>query len=195
MSIRKAIIGLGILIFLVTAGTSDAMMMEGSLPLAGFSVTQNRANLALSTRITSSLTLVTGPGMGDYAPIPLFTNFGPHILDLSSIPNLIANFSLNNAVFGNFVATSAQIMDRTTNFLDISFMGIFTPGTGFAGFDPTETTLRISINQSAASLSEAITLNSVGDPLNPVPEPGTWALLVTGIAGLFGYSWRRRQRG
>jgi hypothetical protein len=27
-----------------------------------------------------------------------------------------------------------------------------------------------------------------------IPEPGTWLLLTTGLAGLLGYDWRRRQR-
>jgi hypothetical protein len=26
----------------------------------------------------------------------------------------------------------------------------------------------------------------------PVPEPGTWLLMVTGLVGLLGYGWRRR---
>lgn len=30
--------------------------------------------------------------------------------------------------------------------------------------------------------------------LNPVPEPGTWFLMSTGLVGLLGYGWRRRQR-
>jgi hypothetical protein len=33
-----------------------------------------------------------------------------------------------------------------------------------------------------------------GDPLVATPEPGTLALLATGLAGLLAYAWRRRSR-
>ncbi|MBM3223083.1 MAG: PEP-CTERM sorting domain-containing protein [Candidatus Tectomicrobia bacterium] len=79
----------------------------------------------------------------------------------------------------------------------IAYEGIFTPGPLLAGFDPSPSSLRISINQSDASLSQAITLNSPPLPPPPVtvvPEPGTWVLMLTGALGLLGYRWRRQHQ-
>lgn len=197
---RKLAIALSIVAVVATGGISHAVPIVGSLPLAGLNVTQNGANLAVSTLITAADSMVSGPGMGDYSPIaPIGTSFGAHTLDLSDLVALVANFSISNANFGSFTATSAQILTRSAEFLDIFFLGDFTPGPALLAANPaldpsSATSLRISINQSGQSLSEAITLNS--PPFTPpggqVPEPGTWVLLTTGILGLLSYGWRRR---
>jgi hypothetical protein len=183
-SLRKLATVAGAVAVLAISSPSYALpQLDGSLPLSGIIVTQNSANLAVSTLVSAADTLVLGPGLGDYAPVALFTSFGPHALDLSSLPALAAGFSLSNATYGSFASTSAVIVQRTSNFLDVFILGVFTPAGGgpLAGFDPTPTSLRISVNQSGESLSEAITLNS---PPVRVPEPASLALLGSGLAGL-----------
>jgi hypothetical protein len=124
-------------------------------------------------------------GSGSYAFIAVLTNFGAATLDL----NNLAGFSFTSAVWGSFAATANpanQIVQRTANFLDVFIIGTFTPGSnaGWAGFDPTNSSLRFSINQSGSSISEAITLNSPALPPPGVPEPATMALMGAGLVGL-----------
>ena len=161
------------------ASTGHALpLMDGSLSLAGVAVTQNGANLAVSTLVTAADTIVVGPGVGDYAPVALFSSFGPHALDLSNLVALAAAFSLSNPTYGSYAASSAVIVQQLPDFLDIYIVGTFTPAIGgpLDVFDPTPTALRISVNQSGKSEAEAVTLNSV-------PEPVALTLLGIGLTG------------
>lgn len=177
-SLRRLVAGT--VMVLAASTVAQAVPLNGSLPLAGFAVNQDGPNLAVSTLITADLTVVSGAGLGDYAPVPVGTSFGSHTIDLSDI---VGAFSLSNPTVGAFVATSASILAQNANFLSILITGIFTPAAGgvLDGFDPSETTLRISLNQSGDSLSEAITLNSVP---SDVPEPASMALMLAGLAGI-----------
>lgn len=191
-AVRKMLTVLGAATMLTAGSSSYALpQLDGSLALAGFGVSQNGANLAVSTTITVLNTLTTDPGFGDYSPVPFMTSFNGHVLDLSSLANLVAGFQLTNPTYGKFVPTAASILSRSANFLDIFFLGDFTPESGLAGFELSPTSLRISLNQSGLSISEAITLNS--PPIRiTVPEPGTLFLLMTGGFGLLGFGLRRK---
>jgi hypothetical protein len=190
ISLRKLATVVGALALLATP--SHALpVIDGSMSLAGVGVTQNGANLAVSTLVHAADTLVSGPGLGDYSPVILLSSFGPHTLDLSSLPALAASFSISNASYGSFAAASALIIQRTTNFLDVFLLGTFTPGPGIPGAIASPTSLRISVNQSGASLSEAITLNS---PPARVPEPATLTLFGSGLVAL-AFVVRRKQNG
>ncbi|MBM3225909.1 MAG: PEP-CTERM sorting domain-containing protein [Candidatus Tectomicrobia bacterium] len=161
------------------------------MPLIGLGTAQNGTDLAVSTIITTTDTLTSGAGVGDYSPIPPLASFGPATLDLTDL----AAFALSNVGFGSFDAGAGSfVVSQSPNFLDVFLLGVFTPGPGLAaGLDPTPTSLRISLNQSGASISMAITLNTPpAPPNNQVPEPGTWVLMSIGTLGLLGYGWRRR---
>jgi hypothetical protein len=179
-------------LLLLATGVIQAIPINGSLPLNGGGLTQNSTDLSLSTLITSTSLMNLSVGSGSYAFIPVGTNFGGAALDL----NNLASFSFSSPVWGSFAATnnpSNQIVQRTANFLDVFIIGTFSPGTnaGWAGFDPTNSSLRFSINQSGSSISEAITLNSPALPPPGVPEPATMALMGAGLIGL-GLFGRRR---
>jgi hypothetical protein len=176
--------------FLMAAGAAHANPIIGSLPLNGGGLTQNGSDLSVSTMIMSGLLTTLSLGAGDYAFIPIGTNFGPATLNYTSSTTL-SSFSFTSAVWGSFVASanpSNEIIDKTAGFLDVFITGTFTPGSnaGWAGKDPTPASVRFSVNQSGSSLSEAITLSS--PPAVPqqlaVPEPATMALIGTALIGL-----------
>lgn len=177
-------VALAVALILLASSSHALPLMQGSLSLSGISVSQNGANLAVSTLVTAGDTIVTGPGLGDYAPVALFSSFGPHVLDLSSMAALASSFSLSNAIYGSYTATSAVIIQRTPAFLDLFLTGWFSPVGLLAGFDPTPTGLRVSVNQSGRSDATALTLNSV-------PEPMALALFGIGLTGVV--MVRRRQ--
>src|SRR3974377_268978 len=116
---------------LMGASVGQASLIVGSLPLNGGTGAQNGANLSVSTMITAVMTLNLSLGSGDYAFIPVGTNFGSTTLNYTSHATPGA-FSCSNAVFGSCAATndpSNQIITKTANFLDVFIVGIFTPGT------------------------------------------------------------------
>jgi hypothetical protein len=164
-----------------------AMELNGSMALGGLTVSQNGANLSLSTMISAGDTIVTSVGTGDYSGVPTLTSFGANTLDLTSL----TSFMISNALWGSFAASSGFIVQQTTNFLDVFLSGTFTPGPSLAGFDPSPTSLRFSINQSGDSVSEAITLAS---PPASVPEPATLMLLGSALLGVAAASRRRRAK-
>lgn len=187
-SFRKMAIALGIGVVLATSGTSYAVPIVGSLPLIEFGATQDGTDLSVSTMFTASDTQTSDVGVGDYSPIPVTTSFGPTSLDLSNL----VGFSISNATYGSFVSTSGLIFTQNANFLNVFFLGDYTPGPGLAaGLDVSPTSLRLTLNQSGTSISGALTLNS--PPVPPggtIPEPSTISLLGVGLLGLGWSRWR-----
>jgi len=177
MKVRLAVTAVAVAALAIGAlGSAGAQLLNGSLPLAGIVVTQNGADLLASTSVSDAFAITSGFGATDYAPIPLGTTYGTTTLDFTNF----TTFSLSNATFGSFATTSGSFITHHADFVDVLLLGVYSPGPGLPGFVPTPASLRISINQSGASLSEAITLNS--PPLG-VPEPGTYAFGVTSALG------------
>lgn len=168
-----------------TADRAAAIGIDGSLPLVVFGASQNAANLGVSTLLTGTFVTSSGIGVGDYLPIPVNTSFGAFSLDLANL----GDFAMSNATYGSFDASSVGsfIVSQSANFIDVFLLGIYTPGPGLAaGLDATETSLRISFNQSGNSLSGAVTLNTppVRIPPPSVPAPASLALFGAALAGL-----------
>jgi hypothetical protein len=185
----RTLVFAGTALLLSLSQPAKAVSINGSFPLSGFTVSQNGADLSASNTISMADTLVSGPGLGDFSPIPTTTSFGPATLDLSSLAALAAGFSLNNATYGSFAATSAVIIQQNASFLDVYMEGVFTPvSPGLsATLDPSAASARISVNQNGQSLSAAITLNS---PPTGVPEPATVSVVAGGLV-LLGLARRR----
>ncbi len=176
MEMAKKLLLLTLLVT-VAAGVMHASTINGSIPFSGENAAQNGADLSVSTSVWDMNTITSGAGLGDYSVIPLDTPYGPFTLDLGTV-GVGGGFSLTNATWGSFSATSGEIVTRTPSFLDVYLRGMYS---GLPGFDATDTSLRLSFTQSGNSLSVSGTLNS--PPVN-VPEPGTLGLLGSAVLGL-----------
>jgi hypothetical protein len=101
--------------------------------------------------------------------------FGP--IQLSQLGNTtIAAFSVNGRVFGGAYGTAGA-----------GYEGLITAN--FAGMTPEEVFADINTGRArAVSFSGEFVAGSV------VPEPSTYALLATGVAGLGAFARRRRQQ-
>ena len=172
--------------FVVMSTGAHAQFLHGSLPLAGISVTENGTDLANSTVISNAFAITTSQGAGDYSPIPNITIFGTTSLTLAAP----TSFSISNATYGGFTATTFTIVKHTATFYDVELFGTYTPGAGLGAHSATPGELRVSINQSGSSISEAITLSTPPS----TPEPGAIAMLIgMGISGS-AFAFRRVRR-
>ncbi len=167
--------------------SAHAQLLNGSLPLSGIGVTQDGTNLSVSTVITDTSAITTGVGIGDYSVIASGTTFATTSLTLANP----TDFSISNATYGSFAASSFNLVTSTASNYDVEIFGIFTPGAGIVGKVATKGELRVSINQSGRSLAEAITLST---PPADTPEPSTLTMLgAFGFSGA-GFLVRRKRR-
>lgn len=180
-------------VFLAGTVSAGAAEMVGDLALSGLGMTQNGANLSVSTVIHAASLIVTNTGSGDYAAIPsnaLFSNGAGVDMDL----NNLSAFTFSNANWGTFVADGAnnQVVQRSSAFLSVYLTGTFTGAGALSSFVPSRTSLRVSVNQSGLAISEGLTLNS---PPASVPEPSTYvfAAIASGFVGLISRNRRKTQ--
>jgi hypothetical protein len=174
------------LFFLVAAsGVMQAGAISGSLPFVDLGVSENGTNLANSTIELAASTETSGPGEGDFLVVPILTAFGPFTLDNLTI-GTGGGFSVSNAVYGSFVASSGSIVTQTSSFLNVVLFGIYTPGPGFSGLTASPAKADISFDQTSSSVSGSFTLGTV-------PEPGALTLLGSGILVCWrGLRWQRK---
>src|SRR5688500_16603760 len=92
--------------------SASAALLLGSLPFAGFGVTQDAADLSTSNVFTPT-SVLSDLGTGDFAAIPSLTPGGPGVLDLLNLPD----YTLAFTTFGTFDASSGLVLSRNANFL------------------------------------------------------------------------------
>jgi hypothetical protein len=182
---------------LVTLGmtTAQAGTITGSIVFGTSQVTLNGGSdlsSATSLQIDSfaGANSLQAIGSGDYSVITPGAKFDVPDLVLASL----AGFTISNSTYGTFTSVASDgpyissIINQNANFLDIFLIGTFVPAVGgpLDSFDPSQTSVRLSFNQSGSSVGVTITLNSPPAPAVLAPEPGTMALAFVGlgVAGL-----------
>ena len=188
MNKRRVVPVLFVVLFLVAAsGVMQASAISGSLPFVLFNASQNGSNLLVSTQESALGSATSGPGTGDFSVVPFDTVYGPiTVSDLTVGSGGL--FAIANSTYGAFVATGGSIVSQSANFLDLNLTGIYVPGPGIPGVSPGPVVAHVSFNQTGSSLSGSFTLASV-------PEPGSLALLGSGILIVGGFVKRHFSRG
>src|SRR5262245_4875296 len=137
--VRKMLVVLSLVAGILAIGNSSyAIPINGSLGLAGVQPAfNNGSNLGNTTSVSPLQTIVPDfpTGAGDYSVVPFFTLFGPTTVDLTNL----SVFSISNPAFGSFTAASGAIVTQLVNFLDVLYLGTFTPANpgALSTFDPT----------------------------------------------------------
>jgi hypothetical protein len=108
-------------------------------------------------------------------------DFGDLFLD-TTIPT---SLSFGNAVFGTFASTSITKEAAPTGTASIFATGNWTPGThgGVTG-GPFASELTLSLTQTPANTGSISASATFATPQEKVPEPSTFVLLLTGLAGV-----------
>jgi len=150
----------------------------------------------LATTATSTLTL---PGAEAYFGLWWSAADASNTLEFFSGGTLLGTFdptttlaALGAGYFGNPTPTFLG-GNAGEKYVYLNFIG--TTGTTFDEIRFTSALFE-SDNHStrAAALTEPFPGTIIVGGITAVPEPSTWLLLATGLGGLLGYGWRRRQR-
>ena len=175
-----------------SASKSHAIYIVGSMALTSTAVSQNGADLSVSSTISILNLIASNIGQGNYSGVGIGTSLSNNNAVTLDLANLSA-FSFSSPTWGGFVANGVgnQILNQSVNFLDVYLRGTYTPGSdpSIASLQATDTSFRMSFNQSGASLSSGFTLNS---PAVNVPEPSTYIMAGQAVLVL-GYIARRRR--
>jgi len=186
-------------LMLGTAPTAQAAFATGTQGMAdNGSPSINSTELSTATVFTFGTPFVTTTSeTGDFKTVA-----GNSGLTLTtSVLNLAAPtaFRVSNTAFGTFTSTSiVQLFSSILPGAEVRafyVLGSFTGGTNFgAGSASTPASFTVSFTQSTtggvSSFSDSSTLSI---PPASVPEPTSVAMLGLGLAGVAGYTARRRR--
>lgn len=140
---------------------------------------------------------VAAPPVGNATQYLAIQNGGEVTIDFGG---LLTQFSLDIGSVDDFNVLTLVFADNSTQ----SFVGAALTGLGLddgSQSDP-RTNGRLTIAAEGSEQIKALRLSSTGNsfevdnlattPISPIPEPATWAMMITGF-GLVGASLRRRK--
>ncbi len=161
----------------------------GSLGVNGANVTQNGANLGVSTTFNTTENIVLSPGDGGFAGLTVPTSFSGTTLD-KSLAATGFGFTMDNAEWGTFTADYGELyVDRLPGTLTFLVTGVFTGGTNSATAGVTSTfSALITLTQTGNSLTQQITIE-----VPAVPEPSSVALGAIGLVSMGLVALRKRR--
>ena len=144
---------------LVWASAAGAVPLNGSLTLGSGGVSPDPGSLAAVTSFTAPSNGFYSVGSGSFlgltggnAGLTQLLTFSPSPITIpsgmgSGASNLTVVGSGAASGFGTFSASTVQVITRTTGFLDLYFLGTYTPD--FGSYDPDEAAaLRLDLTRS-----------------------------------------------
>jgi hypothetical protein len=148
-------------------------------------------NLNTSTIFTIAQFVSTTSQTGIFAGMPR-QFFSPFTFDITNP----ASLTFGNSVFGTFASTAITVVTNIAGFLNISALGVWTPGT-FGGVTggPFLSTLTFTFTQDPAHSGAIGASATFATTSTVIPEPPSIVMGLTGLAAGVGiYLLRQRRR-